>query len=156
MNYASLDKKALKLEHMIPYTWVRARIKRVADLGICWRASAECRIGRRMTTKYDQRPCFRLGASESSPLFTIQYKTWFIYILLAVLRIHDSLGWIRIRLWIRGSMPLTSGSGSCYFRHWPSRCQQKTNFLTQFFLLITFEATFTSFFKDKKSKRVTK
>ncbi len=34
--------------------------------------------------------------------------------------------WIRIR----GSMPLTSGSGSgsCYFCHWPSRCQQKTNF----------------------------
>jgi hypothetical protein len=30
------------------------------------------------------------------------------------------------------------GSGSCYFRHWPSRFQQKTNFLTQFFLLITF------------------
>ncbi len=30
------------------------------------------------------------------------------------------------------------GSGSCYFRHWPSRCQQKTNFLTQFVLLITF------------------
>ncbi len=25
------------------------------------------------------------------------------------------------------------GSGSFYFRHWPSRCQQKTNFLTQFF-----------------------
>ncbi len=35
--------------------------------------------------------------------------------------------WIRIR--IRGSMPLTNGSGSCYFRHWPSRDQQKTNFL---------------------------
>ncbi len=43
----------------------------------------------------------------------------------AVLRIHDILGWIRIR--IRGSMPLTNGSGSdpdpdpgsgsCYFRH---------------------------------------
>ncbi len=57
-------------------------------------------------------------------------------------------------------MPLTngsgfgSGSGSCYFRHWPSRCQQKTNFLTQFFLLITvlFEGTFTSFFKDKSQK----
>ncbi len=28
---------------------------------------------------------------------------------LAVLRIHDILGWIRIR--IRGSMPLTNGSG---------------------------------------------
>jgi hypothetical protein len=27
-------------------------------------------------------------------------------------------------------VPLTngSGSGSCYFRHWPSRRQQKTNF----------------------------
>ncbi len=38
-----------------------------------------------------------------------------------------------------GSMPLTnvSGSGSCYFRHWPSRCPQKTNFLTRFFLLVT-------------------
>ncbi len=56
----------------------------------------------------------------------------------AVLRIHDILGRIRIR--IRGSMPLTNGSGSCYFRHPPSRCQQKTKFLTQFFLLITFSS----------------
>ncbi len=57
----------------------------------------------------------------------------------AVFRIHDILVWIRIR--ILGSMPLTngSGSGSCYFRHWPSRCQQKTNFLTQFFLLLLFQ-----------------
>ncbi len=31
----------------------------------------------------------------------------------AVLRIHDILVCIRIR----GSMPLTNGSGSCYFRH---------------------------------------
>ncbi len=30
------------------------------------------------------------------------------------------------------------GPGSCYYCNWPSRCQQKTNFLTQFFLLITF------------------
>ncbi len=37
----------------------------------------------------------------------------------AVLRIHDILGWIRIRIRIRGPMPLTNGSesGSCYFRH---------------------------------------
>ncbi len=34
-----------------------------------------------------------------------------------VLRIHDILGWIQMRIWIRGSMPLTNGSGSCYFRH---------------------------------------
>jgi hypothetical protein len=32
---------------------------------------------------------------------------------IAVFRIHDNLVWIRIR----GSMPLTNGSGSCYFRH---------------------------------------
>jgi hypothetical protein len=25
-------------------------------------------------------------------------------------------------------VPLTNGSGSCYFRHWPWRCHQKTNF----------------------------
>ncbi len=30
------------------------------------------------------------------------------------------------------------GSEYCNFRHWPSRCQQKTNFLTQFCLFITF------------------
>ncbi len=34
-----------------------------------------------------------------------------------VLRIHDILAWIRIR----GSTPLTSGSGSGFFRHWHSR-----------------------------------
>ncbi len=45
------------------------------------------------------------------------------------------------------------GSGSCYFRHWPSRCQQKTNLKKMFFCLLLFEGTFTSFFKDKKSKR---
>ncbi len=46
-----------------------------------------------------------------------------------------------------------SGFGSCYFRHWPSRCQQKNKFFKKFFCLILFEGTFTSFFKDKKSKR---
>ncbi len=70
-------------------------------------------------------------------------------------RIHDILVWIRIR--IRGSMSLTYGSGFgsgfCYFRHWPSRCQQKTNFFNEKFCLLLFEGTFTSFFKDKKTKR---
>jgi hypothetical protein len=40
----------------------------------------------------------------------------------AVLRIHDILV-------LSGS---GSGSGSCYFRHWHSRRQQKTNFLKSF------------------------
>jgi hypothetical protein len=35
----------------------------------------------------------------------------------AVFRIHDILEWIRIR--IRGSMPLTNVSGSCFFRQGP-------------------------------------
>jgi hypothetical protein len=53
----------------------------------------------------------------------------------SVFRIHDILVWIWFR--IHGSMPLTNGSGSCYFRHWPSRGQQNTN-LKKVFLLITF------------------
>ncbi len=35
-------------------------------------------------------------------------------------------------LWLMDPDP-DPGSGSFYFCHWPSRCQQKTNFLTQFF-----------------------
>ncbi len=45
------------------------------------------------------------------------------------------------------------GSGSCYFRHWPSRCQQKTNFLTQFFLLITFWSYIYIIFQRYKVKK---
>ncbi len=74
------------------------------------------------------------------------------------MRTHDILVWIRI--WIRVSMPLTNGSGcgsgSCYFRRWLSSCQQKTNFLFRFFCWLLFESTFTSFFKDIKSIKVTK
>jgi hypothetical protein len=73
-----------------------------------------------------------------------------------VFRIHNILVWIRIRILIRGSMPLTNGSGSgvgsFYFHHWPSRCEQKTNF-KKVFLHSTFLRYFTSFFKDKMSKR---
>ncbi len=72
-----------------------------------------------------------------------------------VLRIHDILGWIRIRIWIRGSMPLTNGtgSGSCYFRHWPSQDANKKLIFLQVFLLITFWRYMYIIFKDKKSKR---
>ncbi len=49
-----------------------------------------------------------------------------------MLRIHDIL--VRIR--IRGSIPLTNGSRSCYFCHWPSRRQQKL-ILKNVFLLVT-------------------
>ena len=52
-----------------------------------------------------------------------------------MLRIHGILGWNRIR--IRGFMPLTNGSGSFYLSHWPSRCQQKTNFFLKVIVVIT-------------------
>jgi hypothetical protein len=48
-----------------------------------------------------------------------------MYICCAVLRIHDILGWIRIR--IRGSMPLTNGSWIriLLFSSWTFKIQQK-------------------------------
>jgi hypothetical protein len=49
----------------------------------------------------------------------------------AVLRIHDILVWI----WIRGSMPLTNGSGfgsgSCYFRQWKKVTVKDDNWTLQ-------------------------
>ncbi len=53
---------------------------------------------------------------------------------------------ILVRIRVRGSIPLTNGSGSFSFRQWPSRCQQL--FKRKNFLLIIF--TFSSFFTDKK------
>ncbi len=41
-----------------------------------------------------------------------------------------------------GFMPMTNGSGSCYFHQWPSRCQQKTNF---------FEKSFSAYYLLKVS-----
>ncbi len=77
---------------------------------------------------------YSLPYSTSSP-----YREKFIYIP-AVLRIQDILGWIRIH----GSIPLTNGSGSgswiriLLFSSLTFKMPAKTNFLTQFFLLITF------------------
>ncbi len=62
----------------------------------------------------------------------------------AVFRIHEIL--VRIRM---GSIPLTNGSGSFYFHHWPSRCQQKNYLKKKVFQYITLYIIF----KDKKSKR---
>jgi hypothetical protein len=61
-----------------------------------------------------------------------------------------------IRIWIRGSMPLTNGSGcgsgSSYFRHSPSFTNKKLIFV-KVLLLITFWRYMFIIFKDKKSKR---
>jgi hypothetical protein len=53
-------------------------------------------------------------------------------------------------------MPLTNGSGSGFgsgFSSLTLKMPSKTNFKKTFFSLLIFEGTFTSFFKDKKSKR---
>jgi hypothetical protein len=48
-----------------------------------------------------------------------------------VLRIRDIL--VRIRIWTNGSGSDTkSGSGSCFFRQWPSRWQLKKKFSSSF------------------------
>jgi hypothetical protein len=71
--------------------------------------------------------------------------------------------WFRvIVVRIRGSMPLTNGSGSgwgsgsCYFRHWLSRRQQKIIFLKWIFCLFLFEGTLNHFSKIKSQTEVTK
>ncbi len=61
----------------------------------------------------------------------------FCYLLFSVLGIHNIF--VRIRIRIRGSMTLTNGSGSYYFRYGPSRCQQKlifSKFSAYFFLKV--------------------
>jgi hypothetical protein len=49
-------------------------------------------------------------------------------------------------------MPLTNGSGSFYFRHCPSRCQQKTN-LKKSFPVYCILLYLYIIFKDKKSEK---
>ncbi len=69
------------------------------------------------------------------------------------------LGWIRI--WIRGSMALNNGSGfgsgcgsgSYYFRHWPSQDANEILIFKKVFLIITFWMYMYIIFKDKKSKK---
>ncbi len=65
--------------------------------------------------------------------------SWF-----AVLCIRDILVQIRIH----GSVSLTYGFGSCLFRHWLTRCQQKIFFSANYFLKVHLH----QFFIDKKSK----
>jgi hypothetical protein len=73
-----------------------------------------------------------------------------------VFRIHDILVWIQIR----GSMPRTNGSGcgsgSCFFRHGPSRRQLKTNLNKSFTAYYFFKVLLHHFSKIKSPKEVTK
>ncbi len=62
-------------------------------------------------------------------------------------------------VWIRGSMPLNNGwgSGSCYFRPWPTRRQQKTNLKKSFFFcLLLLKVNLHNFSKIKSPKEAKK
>jgi hypothetical protein len=88
--------------------------------------------------------------SPSRPRFFFIIKSDLQYVFYcqkeAVLRIHEIL----VRIWIRRSIPLTNGSGSCYVFS-PVTFKTSTNFFfTKIFCLLLFKGTFTSSFKDKK------
>ncbi len=69
--------------------------------------------------------------SEKHNLFALRYTTKFFHC--EFLWQFLSVLWIQIR----GSMPLTNGSGfgsgPSFFRHWPSRARQKNNFFKNSF-----------------------
>ncbi len=64
----------------------------------------------------------------------------------AVMRIQGIFVWIRIRT--------GCGSGSFYFHRWPPRDANKKLILKNFFCILLFEGTFTSFFNEKSQKRI--
>jgi hypothetical protein len=71
-----------------------------------------------------------------------------------VFRIHDILVWIRIRMRIRGSMPVDPDSDpnpAIFFIDLQDA--KKIIIFIKVFCLLLFEGSFTSFFKDEKSKR---
>ncbi len=65
---------------------------------------------------------------------------------------------VKIRIRIRGSIPLTNGlgcgSGSSYFHYWPSRRQQKTNLKKMFLAYYFLKVHLYPFSKIKSQKEV--
>jgi hypothetical protein len=76
----------------------------------------------------------------------------FTKLFLSVFRIHEILEWIRIR--IRGSIHLTSGSGSgsCYFRHCLQDASKKLIFYTIFSAYYFLKVHLHHFSKIKSQK----
>ncbi len=56
-----------------------------------------------------------------------QISAFFLSVHHILRNVHKKLFLIGIWIRISGSMPLTNGSGSCYFRQWPSRRWHLTN-----------------------------
>ncbi len=94
--------------------------------------------------------CFFLSYPEPPKICT-EWPTLYVLWEL-VLWIRDIL--VRIR--IRGSVPLTCGSGSrsCSFREWLSRCQQKLSFVFYSFSAYSFLKVYSHQFSMIKSHRI--
>ncbi len=111
-----------------------------------------CALADSMASSDSYSPSLRFSLLRS-PTRTEHKVTHTVARIGIALRIHDILVWIRIRIHIHGSMPLTNGSGSCYFRHWPSRCQQKNNLKKGFSAYYFLKVHLHHFSKNKKSKK---
>ncbi len=121
--------------------------KNPGSMSVCWSSTTGC-LGPEDANLKAKSKAVPLGQNKGIVRFLHLSEAPPIS---AVFRIHNILVWIRIR----GSMPLTNGSGSCYFRHWPSRCQQKTNFLKSFFAYYFLKVHLHHFSKIKSPKEVT-
>ncbi len=77
-----------------------------------------------------------------------------LWMFLPVFRIHDIWGGSGSSdpcFWLMDPDP-EPGSGSCYFRHWPSTCQQKPNFNTIFSAYYFLKVHLHHFSKIKSKK----
>jgi hypothetical protein len=105
---------------------------------------------RRLAGRYDYpvRPCRGLDlyvyTVERERKMNVRKKSTFLFFAAckAKLRIRDILVWIRIRIWIRGPMPLTD------------RCQQKTNLNKSFPSYDSLKVHLHNFSKKKSQKEV--
>jgi hypothetical protein len=100
-RYSHKRRRAKQRRHLYSKAWMRIRR----------RCPAASRPPHSRAVASSNPPCLQ----PALPITTILYDILLCFICRPVFRIHDILVWIRIR--IHGSMPLTNGSGSCYFRH---------------------------------------
>jgi hypothetical protein len=76
------------------------------------------------------------------------------YRLFYVIYFPNPYGNFFIRIWIRESVTLVYGSGSCSFLQWFSRSKQKVSLIKKFFYVFFTVGTFTSVKKIKIKKLI--
>ncbi len=118
------------------------------------RITSPLQVTQRKSTSIMYSTVHTVGVEHHVSSFIVRRKYEY---LAAVFPILDIL--VCIRILIRGSMPLTNGSGSgcgsgsSIFIIDLLDTNKKRFFFQKFFCIVLFEGTFTSFLKDKKSKR---